>query len=222
LVGGEAWLPQNSPAAGKLLHSLGLTASSKPLEKNALLLVTNLAAYQEWADEIADAVRAGATAVLLNLPVGEYMLGGAKLQVRKAGMGSRHFVSRATGHSMVEDLQPDDFKFWHFDSLGHPAPILHTVLEGSDWTPVLQSGDGGWLRPWGHTPAAVERRDGQGRWLVCQIELARCVATNPVANLFARRLFADASEKKGDTERFSSVAAGKNGHTNAVFAKARA
>ncbi len=220
LVGGEAWLPQNSPASGKLLTTLGLTASTKPLEKNRLLLITNLAAYQEWADEIADAVRAGATAVLLNLPIGEYTLGGAALQVRKAGMGSRHFVSRATGHPLVDDLQPEDFRFWHFDSLGHPAPILHTVLEGKDWTPVLQSGDGGWLRAWGYTPAAVERHDGKGRWLVCQVELARCVATNPVANLFARRLFADASEKKGDTERFAKAGSAKNGHIVGAFAKA--
>jgi hypothetical protein len=202
---GEAWLPARSAAAERFLSTVGLKISTKPLAQSELVLVTDLATYEERAAEIAAAVRGGATAVLLNLPVGEYELGSAKLQVQKAGMGPRHFVSPATGHPLVEDLEWSDFKFWHFDSLGRPAPILHTVLEGEEWTPILLSGDGGWLRPWRYTPAAVERCDGQGRWRVCQVELAHCVETNPVAHLFARRLLAAGDNPQGDAERFTAA-----------------
>jgi len=197
-TGGEVWLSSRAPRLEKLLGGLGLELSSQLPEENGVLLITSLADYRRQVEVIDGAVREGATAVFLTLPVGEHRLGGWKLNVRKAGMGSRHFVSRATGHPLVEGLQPEDFKFWHFDTLGHAAPILHTVLEGDDWTPILQSGDGGWLRPWDYTPAAVERLDGHGRWLVCQIDLARYVATNPVAHLFARRLLANATKTKGD------------------------
>ena len=87
-------------------------------------------------------------------------------------------------------FRSEDFKFWHFEALGHPAPILHTVLEAKGWNTILRSGDGGWKRPWDYVPVAVEKEEGQGRWVVCQVELVSTVATNPTAARFATHLLA--------------------------------
>ena len=79
--------------------------------------------------------------------------------------------------------------FWFHESPGRVAPILTTILDGTEeWTPVLQSGDGGWAKPWAHQPAAVEIAEGDGLWRVCQITLPECIAANPAARLFALNL----------------------------------
>ena len=168
----------------QLIHKLGLNVS----DSASTIVLSSYEEYQSERSVIDHAVRNGSTVVFLKLPCGNFDVGGTALEVRKAGMGPRHFVSAHTGHPIVSDFEPGDFRFWHSDRLGYVKPILLTVLEGGDWTPILQSGDGGWLRPWGYTPAAVERRDGMGKWRVCQIELADTVATTPTAALFARRL----------------------------------
>jgi hypothetical protein len=126
--------------------------------------------------------------LFVKLAPGAYDIGGASLMVRKAGMGPRHFASGRTGHPLLTGLEPRDFKFWHFDALGHASPLLLTVLEGTAWTPIVQSGDGGWLRPWAYTPAVVERQDGLGVWRVCQLELGATAETTPTSAILARRL----------------------------------
>ena len=93
-------------------------------------------AYLENQAEIDSAVRDGAVALFLTLPPGVYRMGKQEITVRVAGMGPRHFVSGATGHPWVEGFGSEDFKFWHFASLGHPAPIQTTVLEGKGWNTV--------------------------------------------------------------------------------------
>jgi hypothetical protein len=90
----------------------------------------------------------------------------------------------------VEGFGSEDFKFWHFASLGHPAPIQTTILEGKGWDTVLRSGDGGWKRPWDYVPVVVETSEGKGRWVVCQVELPSTVGTNPTAARFAKNLIA--------------------------------
>ena len=95
---------------------------------------------------------------------------------------------------MADGFLPQDFKFWFDERSGHAAPILHTVLDGKGWTPILLSGDGGWSRPWGSADAAAERKDGLGVWRVCQVDLLDRVRTNPVARLFARRLLLPAGQ----------------------------
>ncbi|MEX0325178.1 MAG: hypothetical protein AB3N33_03720, partial [Puniceicoccaceae bacterium] len=137
---------------------------------------------------LRDAVKKGATVLVLGLPPGEYPLGPAGLTVYPAGMGPRHFVSRATGHPLVDGFQDDDFKFWYNCSLHRVSPILHTLLDAPGWTPILNSGDGGWTKQWDYAPAAAEFVEGTGCWRVVQISLAEFVESNPVAHSFVRRL----------------------------------
>jgi hypothetical protein len=125
---------------------------------------------------------------MLGFPPGEYVAGPWKFDICKAGMGPRHFVSRATGHPLVEGFRKNDFRFWFHESLNRVAPILETVIDAPDWTSILLTGDGGWTKPWAYHPAAAEVVDGAGLWRICQIELADCVQANPTALEFASRL----------------------------------
>jgi hypothetical protein len=103
-------------------------------------------------------------------------------------MGPRHFVSCDSGHPIVKGFEREDFKFWCDDSLGYASPILNTVLEAKEWTPVLLSGDGGWGRPWGSVSVAVEKKAGKGCLRICLMDILNRVQTNPVAKLFASKL----------------------------------
>lgn len=145
---------------------------------------------------VAAAVGRGATAVYLGLPPGRHETVAGAVEVTRCGMNARHFVSRATGHPLVADFRPTDFRFWYDDRVGYVTPFLPTTLsprQGSGcaapgWTPILTSGNGDWSSGWGPALAAAEKELGVGRGRVCQLELANRVAGNPVARLFAGRL----------------------------------
>jgi hypothetical protein len=187
------WVPGGSPVDAKWLAKLGPKPVNRPTDGPGAIWIPSWKAYQKSARTIDAAVQQGATAIFAPLSPGEYRFGSQRIAVRKAGMGPRHFVSRATGHPWVKGFQPDDFKFWHFGSYGHPAPILTTVLEVPGWNTVLRTGDGGWKRPWDYVPAVAETTEGKGRWVVCQVHLAPTINTNPTAALFAQRLLAGSS-----------------------------
>jgi Glycosyl hydrolases family 2/Glycosyl hydrolases family 2, sugar binding domain/Glycosyl hydrolases family 2, TIM barrel domain len=188
-------LAGNDPRALAFLQSLGLSAPRNKAEED-VILVTDISHYLAAKDQIDRRVRNGATAVFLSLPEGSHTIGDATVAVRAAGMGSRHFVSCDSSHPLAEGFLPQDFKFWFDQRLGYASPILHTVLEGEGWAPILLSGDGGWSRPWGPAAAAMEKKDGQGAWRICQVDLLDRVRTNPVAHLFAHRLLESASHRE--------------------------
>lgn len=186
---GKVSIVGNSDHVRGMLAALDLEIDHGPLHEASVILITDAPAYLAACTTIAAAVRQGAVAVFLPLPTGEYPIGDSKIGILKAGMGPRHFVDCSTSHPFTEGFAPQDFKFWFDESRGHVSPLLHTVLEVDEtWTPILQTGDGGWSRQWGAIPAAAERTDGGGRWRVCLVDLANRVNTNPVAHIFARRL----------------------------------
>ena len=184
------WVPEGAVGKSTWLNLLGPKATARRKDARAPVVIPSWEAYLENQAEIDSAVRDGSVALFLPLPPGVYRMGKQEIAVRVAGMGPRHFVSGVTGHPWVEGFGSEDFKFWHFASLGHPAPIQTTVLEGKGWNTVLRSGDGGWKRPWDYVPVVVETSEGKGRWVVCQVELPSTVGTNPTAARFAKNLIA--------------------------------
>ena len=191
------WVPGESAARSAWLSALGPKATTRQWSKGGAVVIRSWDLYVRNKMEIDQAVRGGAIAVFLNLPPGTYVMGKQDIHIRTAGMGPRHFVSRDTGHPWVEGFGSEDFKFWHSALHGHAAPILHTVLEAKGWNTILRSGDGGWKRPWDYVPVAVEKEEGQGRWVVCQVELVSTVATNPTAARFATHLLAGKNLSRG-------------------------
>ncbi len=182
----------NGPAAA-LCRGLGLRAvpldETRGLGRGVVLLVDDWAAWRRAARPTLAAVRAGATLVFLELPPGTYapLPGAGPIEVRRTGMGEFFFVSRATGHQLVEGFQPDDFKFWYDPADDCVMPLIGAVLLAPGWSTVLASGVVGWGAEGGPAQAAVERREGEGTVRVCQVRLARMLV-NPAATLFARRL----------------------------------
>lgn len=179
--------------AARLARELGLkpvfpeTRNPKP-ETCRLVLIDDPARFAAHRVEIEAAVKAGATALLLEWPPGELELAGDKVTIETCGMGARHFVSRATGHPLVAGFEPEDFRLWHDPAADRIAPLLENCFRAAGWSPILATGNGGWGDAWTPALAAAEKHDGAGLWRICQVSLAGRTTTNPVAGLFARRL----------------------------------
>jgi hypothetical protein len=171
--------------ARTLLGELGLKPAAGAAE---VTLVDDYAAYRRRARAVDRAVAEGMRVVFLNLPVGEYEIGGSCVKVHECVMRPRQFVSRATGHPLVEGFQADDFKCWFDPLAGYFTPLLGTVFEAEGWRPILTNGNGIWTGDWKPMLAAAEKTAGRGSWIVCQVALAGRTRHNPAAGIFARRL----------------------------------
>jgi hypothetical protein len=186
---GNIHMPGSFRGADDMPSHLGQKPEGTTLEEAGVILIADVADYAVRREEVDDAVLRGATAVLLQLPAGAHRIGRFDVEVLKAGMGPRHFVNCSTGHPMVAGFSPDDFKFWFDERKGFVSPILETVLRpAKNWTPILETGDGGWGQAWGPVPAVAECADGRGMWRICQVDLLHRIKTNPVASIFAARL----------------------------------
>lgn len=146
--------------------------------------------------EVEDAVREGATAILFELPPGEYTIAGSALRFEAADMEPRHFVARAPDHPLARAFEENDFRFWHDIAQDGPSPLLHTLFFADEsWTPILNTGQGGWGRAWKPALAVAEKPFGRGRFVVCQICLADRL-NNPAARLFMDRLTSDTPRRR--------------------------
>jgi hypothetical protein len=153
-----------------------------------LYVVTDVRRYAARRQAIDAEVERGAIVVFLELPEGEHRIGGSPVKVERCGMEARHFVSRNTGHPLVAQFQPEDFRFWFDPAKGRPAPLLERLFTAPDWTPILSTGNGGWGVPWTPALAAAELKQGKGCYRICQVKLPGRTSANPVAKLFARGL----------------------------------
>ena len=168
--------------AARLAESLGAKpVFDGPIQPDDAIVIDDLQAFGKARAEIAQAVRAGALAVFLELPEGKHQIGGTEVSVGGTPTGL-HFVSRDTGHRLVDGFRPDDFKFWYDARCDRPAPLLNVpAFDAAGWEPILLSYN---------KMAAGWKADGRGHWCVCQMELAGRTAGNPVAAIFVQRLLA--------------------------------
>ncbi|MCL5104764.1 MAG: glycoside hydrolase family 2 [Armatimonadetes bacterium] len=181
--------------AARLTEELSLEAdfSGSPAAGD-VILIDDYAKFTANRKSIMKAVRSGATAIFVELPAGEYEIGGDKIEIVECGlglgggMGPRHFASRATGHRLVKGFEPRDFSFWYDPDEGCVTPILSTTFTAPGWKAILTSGNGDWRGNWHPTLAAAEKRSGRGSLIVCQLSLAGRLRCNPAAMLFAGRL----------------------------------
>lgn len=177
-------LVNRSGPSEQLLSGLGIAPRA---DANVLLADT-------WPEDAAsrrrllDRVKAGATLVLSEPKPGTYAIAGDALEIKPCGFTPLDFVSRATGHPLVAGFAPDDFRYWHDAAAGRITPLLPATFQAPGWTPVLISGEAGWGAMPRPALAAAERAHGKGRILVSLVSLAGRTTTNPVADLFARRL----------------------------------
>jgi hypothetical protein len=185
IIGGPAGI------AATLAKELGLKTISKGKPKATdVILIDDLELLAGHQPSIESFVRAGGTAVLLELPAGRHSILGDTVNVVPGGMGPPHFADCSTNNELVANFEPYDFWFWHDDQAGYPTPLLNSVLESEPvgWTTVIKSGNGSWSDDWKPVPAVVEKVLGEGVIRICQVKLANRTKTNPTAALFARGL----------------------------------
>jgi hypothetical protein len=182
-------LARTDGPASCLATELGMTlVELEACMAGDVLLIDDPAAYVAAATQIRAAVQAGACALLLEWPAGDYRIADTDVIITPCGMGARHTASRATGHPLVADLHPEDVRFWYEPTVGAITPILHTTVTAPAWTPILASGNGDWGGAWGPALAAAAYRDGAGVWRLCQVQLSGRTRVNPVASRFAQCL----------------------------------
>jgi hypothetical protein len=184
-----------------LANELGLASVFRgKIMPTDVILVDEPALFAARKSEVESAVQAGATAALLELPVGQHSVLDHLFKVVAGGMGSRHFADCGSGHDLVADFKPYDFWFWHDARAGYPTPLLDTVFEfaSTGWDTIIKSGNGSWANAsnWKPVPAVVEKRFGKGVVRICQLKLVGRTRTNPAAALFAHRLLGLDCQKK--------------------------
>ncbi|HLV35844.1 MAG TPA: glycoside hydrolase family 2 TIM barrel-domain containing protein [Spirillospora sp.] len=175
--------------AARLARELGVPASFTG-DIGDTILIDDFAAFEQERDHILNRVEQGAVAVFIEMEPGEYDIAGSHVIVAACGMGKRHFVSRGTGHPLVADFRPHDFRFWYDPDAGYITPFLSATIEAAGWDAILSSGNGNWSGEWSPALAAAERRYGAGKLRICQPALAGRVLHNPAAWIFATRLLA--------------------------------
>jgi hypothetical protein len=169
-------LGKNDGKAAILAKDLGFKrVFTIPQRYSGLILIDDFEKYAANRKKIDKCVAEGAVAVFVELPKGEFLIAEEKVKVELCGMNPRHFVSRATGHPLVEGFEPEDFKCWFDPKAGYI-------------TPILSSGNGGWAGQWYPALAVAQKKYGKGCFRISQIMLADRVSTNPTALLFAQRL----------------------------------
>lgn len=173
--------------AATLVREVGGLTVGKLSDDIAAVVIDDLELFRECEAEVRAKVEQGIPAVFIELPEGEHILLANKIKVEACGMGPRHFVSRATGHSLVCGFHPEDFRFWYDRHVDCPAPLLHSLVKGEGWDAVLKTGQGGWGLAWSPAAACVEKKLGCGVIRVCQLDLAGRM-DHPIAREFAKRL----------------------------------
>lgn len=178
--------------AARLATALGLTAFYEGAPSAAdRILVDDPAAFAEAEAAVAEAVCAGARCIFLGLAPGRYGIAGDTVDVEACSLNSRHCADRNTGHPAVEGLAPEDLKFLYDEDEGCASPFLHAVFDAPGWQRILKSGnqgDGEDAGAWRPVLAAAEKTEGEGRWIICQIDLHNRVRTNPAVARIARGL----------------------------------
>lgn len=128
--------------------------------------------------------------LICNLSEGEHSIAGETVTVKNCSMSPMHFVSRKTGHKIVEEFRPKDFSYWYNKGEDMITPIAYSTFTAEGFTPVLTSGNcgadtttetGNW-----HTQNAVAVKVHEGKlYAVSTVELR---TENPVVKRFVKNL----------------------------------
>ncbi len=146
-------------------------------------------------------IYSGRHVVLAPLEVGEYHLYNYKIAVKPCGMDPVYFVSRKTGHKLVEGFSEKSFAYWYDDTLDRLAPITTTTLvveqeanspsgrqiENGFVKNILISGNKAVNGDWQKESVCAELTLGAGSIIFCQIDFNNFMQ-NPVAVIFRNRL----------------------------------
>ena len=161
---------------------------SKKIDTNATILINDFKAFVKQKATILNAVKQGAKAIFMQLPAGIYPMGDDSVEIKDSSFNPLHFVSRKTGHPLVEGFEENDFRYWYGPAEDRIQAFLETTLAAGGYTPILTSGNLDDNGRWHSEMAVGEKKLGSGSLILCQIDLAGRTRHNPPAKIFAERI----------------------------------
>lgn len=153
-----------------------------------VFLVDDWISYENHKEEICKKISGGSKVIFLELDPGKYQIGDMEVVVKNSGMLPMNFVSRNTGHPLVEGFSQFAFWNWYDRNEGRIGPILEKTFTGCHFSPVLLSGNTDENGEWRSAAAVGESRMGEGIIYLCQLKLAGRIQDNPVAKEFLIRM----------------------------------
>ena len=148
-------------------------------------------AWEAEQEALTEEARNGKTVIINGLRPGEYTIGDKKVKVKSCGMRPLHFVSRKTGHPLVEGYTPYDFRLWYNEQADMITPLIRFTFTAEGATPILTSGNSlrgsAWGQPLYPALACAEIPVGKGRIIINEVDLDSHLQ-NPVARSFRNRL----------------------------------
>jgi hypothetical protein len=180
-------------ANGKILHYSDEQIEvfrKEALESPTATIVTG-ENFEAQKEELLQKAKSGETVIVQNLRPGIYDIDGKEVKVKACGMRALHFVSRKTGHPLVEGFTPYDFRLWYNEKEDMMTPILRYTFLAEGAKPILTSGNSLRGSAWGQKLypafACAELPVGNGKIIINEVDLDSHLQ-NPVAVRFYNRL----------------------------------
>ena len=189
LAGREvAILGREGDRAWTLAEAFG--ASPRPwlaCENPDLVLADSADEARGAADALDAYLQRGGAFYGLCQPTGAHWAVGDKGVNVQRGRGHQ-FVSRKTGHPIVEGLDPFHFSFWYDHERDRIAHLVSGHLEGEGLQPITMTGKGIWYSPRAMLTSAGELRVGSGRAIFDQVTAAERMPAEPRAAAYLQRV----------------------------------
>ena len=151
-------------------------------------------ASEIWTEmgTIMEEAERGKTVIINGLRPGEYQFSDTlTIKVKSCGMRPLHFVSRKTGHPLVEGYKPDDFRLWYNWKSDMITPLIRCTFTAEGAKPILTSGNSlrgsAWGQPLYPALACAEIPVGKGKIIINEVDLDSH-QMNPIARSFLNRL----------------------------------
>jgi len=173
----------NNRLAKNLAKEIGATVVAKAGAAD-VLLIDNMETYQQQQAEIDEYIKGGKTAIFLQTPAGKWFIAGDTVTVSKTTMGQYYFVSPVLSHPMLNGFEPRDFFFWYNGAKGLVSPLLGEMSQMQGWTPLLRTGQTGWVGSNDYAFATAEKAWGKGKVIINHVQLAGRIKYNPTARAF--------------------------------------
>ena len=179
---------------GNILHYCDEELEFFPEIKKAEATATVITG-EEFASDInffVDQAKSGKTVVVNGLSEGIYKIADAEVKVKPCGMRALHFVSRKTGHKLVEGFTPYDFRLWYSEKDDMITPIIRNTFTSDQAIPILTSGNSLCGSAWGQklytSLACAQIPVGKGNIIINEVDLETHLK-NPVALMFMNGLY---------------------------------
>jgi hypothetical protein len=154
------------------------------------IIIDDMAVFKGQENKLRQKVEAGTKLVLYRPAPGTYRIFDEDVKIKPCGMLPVNFVSRNTGHLMVDGFEPDDFRFWFDEKQQMITPILENTFtsHNKNYDAILTSANMNIKGEWRPELACGERKIGKGSVIICELILDDRLKANPVAQQFAKKM----------------------------------